>query len=255
MTDAIGLIVAMDAEARALVGFRRWQLAGKWPLLRSRLTETIHLLIVRSGLGLDNAAAASEWLIQQGVGAVGVTGVCGGLAPQLAPGDLILPDGVMQEERGLFRHVWRGDTGLGDADLRALREEGLTMHRGPILSVQAPVLSRQEKASLFERSGALAVDMESAAAALAARGASLPFFAFRAVCDGAVQSVPRELADCLRPKGGVHLFTLFQRVAMKPSLVSNLFQMKRDVDAALTTLRHAWHRQMRGRVAALLSHE
>lgn len=251
---AIGLVVAMNAEARALIGQGRWQHDGNCLFRRSRLTETIHLIVVCSGMGLDNATIACRWLIRQGVGALGMMGVSGGLAPELIPGDLILADAVIQEEADQCRHVWSERTGFVESVHSALEEEGLSVYRGPIISVPKPVLSSREKESLFGRSRALAVDMESAAAASAAHRAHLPFFAVRAICDAAGRSVPSELSECLHQGGRVRLFLLFRRLARKPVLVFNLLQMKRDFGAALTALHRAWHRQIRDRVTSLVAH-
>jgi len=251
---AIGLLVALPAEARAVIGQGRWQQDGSCLFRCARLTETTHLIVVRSGMGLDNATIACRWLIQQGVGALGITGVSGGLDPDLIPGDLILADAVVQEEADQCRRVWSECTGFVETVCGAIANEGLPVYRGPIISVRKPVLSARGKESLFGRSKALAVDMESAAAASAAHRARLPFFAVRAICDAAERSVPSDLVECLHQGGRVHLFLLFRKLALKPALVFNLLQMKKDFGKALAALNRAWHRQIRGRVTSLVAH-
>lgn len=253
MNGAIGLVVALNAEARALMGAGPWKHADGAAFRRSRLGNNTTLIVVRSGMGLENARKASQWLIQEGVAAMGVVGVCGGLATELGPGDLILADAVIQEERGQCRHVWTGDSSLVETVCGTLRGEGLPAYSGPIISVQKPLLFSQEKESLFRQTGAIAVDMESAAAASVAQSASLPFFAFRAVCDASDRSIPDDLANCLQQNGRVRLFFLFQRLILKPALVWDILQMKRDFGAALAALKGGWHRQLKYQVLSLLA--
>lgn len=253
MNDAIGLVVALNAEARALVGRGPWEHAEGVVFRRFRLPDSTTLIVVRSGMGSENAATASRWLIQEGVSALGVSGVSGGLAPELMPGDLILADAVMAEGADGCRQVWNEDAGFVERAYSALMHRGMPAHRGSIIGVQAPVLSIEDRRTLFAKSKALAADMESAAAALIADTARLPFFAFRAVCDPACRSVSRDLFQCLDQKTRLRPFHILKTVLTKPAFVSELLQMRRDFAAALTGLRRAWVSGIRDMLPSLLS--
>ncbi len=251
MNPAIGLVVALKAEATALLGHGRWQHVEGHLLRRSRLTDSTHLVVVRSGIGIKNARLASQRLIAKGVVALGVSGVSGGLDPNLKPGDLVLADPVIQENGNTCKQTWEGNSKFIDMAYAALIAKGIPAYRGPIITVQKPVLSARNKQALFTRSNALAADMESAAVASVAKDADLPFFAVRAVCDAATRSIPDDLFACLDQGGHVRLFRLFQRLFLKPTLVSDLLRMKRDFAAALTSLRYAWNMPIRDSLPSL----
>jgi len=249
MSGAIGLVVALNAEARALVGRGPWEHADGVVFRRSRLTDSTTLIVVRSGMGSENAATASQWLIRKGVSALGVSGVSGGLAPELLPGDLVLPEAVIQEHGN---QMWEVSPGFVHMTSAALMHEGISAYRGPIITVLRPVLSARDKHTLFVKSKALAVDMESATVAAVAKSGGIPFFALRAVCDAAGHSIPGDLLVCVHQQGRVRLFQLFQSLFVKPALVSDLLRMKRDFGAALAGIGRGWRLAIRDILPSLL---
>jgi adenosylhomocysteine nucleosidase len=252
MNPAIGLVVALNAEASALIGHGRWQHAEGCLFRRSRLTEGTHLIVARSGMGAKNASMASRWLIREGVVALAVSGVSGGLSPDLMPGDLVLADSVMEEKGNQFNQIWEGNSAFVHMAHAGLMDKGIAAYSGPIITVPGPVFSAGDKHALFAKSKALAVDMESAAVAVAAGNAGLPFFAFRAVCDAAGRSIPDDFLDFINQRGRVRLFRLLRRLFLKPTLVSDLLRMKRDFGTALAGLGRAWHMAIRDILPSLL---
>ncbi len=252
MNSPIGLVVALPAEARALIGHGRWQHAEGHPFRRSLLNNRTHLIVVRSGLGMENAFLASQWLIAEGVVALGASGVSGGLDPKLEPGDLVLADSVIQENGNTCKQIWKGNSKFVEIVYAALIAREIPAYRGAIITAQKPVLSARNKQALFTKTKALAADMESAAVAAVANNAGLPFFALRAVCDVATHTVPREIFDCLNQAGNVRLFHLFRMLLLKPWLISDLLRAKKDFAAALFSLRRAWHAQISSSLPALL---
>jgi 4-hydroxy-3-methylbut-2-enyl diphosphate reductase len=101
-----------------------------------------------------------------------VTGTCGGLTDELAPGDLV----VASEVRGPGAVVQCADPGpLAEA----LRKTGRSVHIGPIHTA-AHLVDGAERASLAA-TGALAADTESVV--LAVLAGSRPVFVVRAVSD------------------------------------------------------------------------
>jgi 4-hydroxy-3-methylbut-2-enyl diphosphate reductase len=113
-------------------------------------------LVVRTGMGSRRSARRGAALLAASpqVAAVAVTGVCGGLASDLEPGDLV----VASEVRGPNGTVSLPSAGLVAA---SLRRAGLVVHVGPIVTSPSIVRGRQRQA--LAATGALAVDMESAA--------------------------------------------------------------------------------------------
>ncbi len=252
MNSTIGLVVALPAEARALIGRGRWQRTEGHLFRRSRLNNSTHLVVVLAGVGMENAFLASQWLVAEGVVALGASGVSGGLDPKLEPGDLVLADSVIQENGNTCKQVWEGSSKFVEIVYAALIAKGIPAYRGAIITAQKPVLSARNKQALFTKTKALAADMESAAVAVVANKAGLPFFALRTMCDVATRTVPIEIFDCLNQAGNVRLFHLFRMLLLKPPLVSDLLRSKRDFAVALSTLRRAWHTQISSSLPALL---
>jgi 4-hydroxy-3-methylbut-2-enyl diphosphate reductase len=126
----------------------------------------------RIGMG-PRRAARSAHLVENSEGAaVLIAGFCGALDPDLQPGDVVLGTEV------------RGPTGTtmcADPSILAgvLRRGGLNVRVGPIASSQRLVLRERRRA--LSRTGALAVDMESAWLAPAAQ--DQPLVALRVVLD------------------------------------------------------------------------
>ena len=253
MNPAIGLVVALGAEACALIGRGRWHHAEGHLFRRSSVDNRTHLVVVRSGLGMEKAFLASQWLVAEGVVALGVSGVSGGLDPKLQPGDLILADSVIQENGTTCKQVWKGDSEFVEIVYAALMSKGIPAYRGPIITVRKPVLSPQNKKALFTKTKALAADMESAAVAAVANNAGLPFFALRTVCDAATRTIPIEIFDCLNQAGRVRLLHLFRMLLLRPTLASDLLRTRRDFTTALDSLGRAWNIQIKKILPSLLS--
>jgi 4-hydroxy-3-methylbut-2-en-1-yl diphosphate reductase len=128
----------------------------------------------RCGMGPDRVR---EWLPRLHAlnpDIVAVAGVAGGLDPSLRPGDVIVASEV-RDEHG--RIVLRAAAPLA-AELRRL---GLRVHTGPIASTDH-IVHGAARERLAE-SGALAVDMESAAIVRALHQQGLPIAVVRVIVD------------------------------------------------------------------------
>jgi 4-hydroxy-3-methylbut-2-enyl diphosphate reductase len=126
----------------------------------------------RVGMGPRRAARSAELVVNAGGTAIVIAGFCGALDPELEPGDVVLAS----EVRGPT-----GTTACADPTILAglLQRAGLRVRIGPIASSQRLVLRERRRA--LRRTGALAVDMESAWLAPAAR--DQPLVALRVVLD------------------------------------------------------------------------
>jgi nucleoside phosphorylase len=161
--------------------------------------------VLRTGMG----PAAAERSVGRvlagpalGAAAVLATGFCAGLAPGMHPGDLV----VAEETRDP-----RGATPCVGTDLlvkelaRAL--PGRTVHTGT-LTGSDHVVRGTERAELFA-TGAIAVDMESAATLLSAvRTGARPVAAVRVVVD----APEHELVRISTVRGGISAFRVLRSV-------------------------------------------
>jgi 4-hydroxy-3-methylbut-2-enyl diphosphate reductase len=129
---------------------------------------TVHQI----GMGPKRATRSAQ-LVQGAAGnAILIAGFCGALDPDLEPGDVVLAT----ELRGPTGTTVCDDTTILEG---VLRRGGLRVRRGPIASSQRLVL--RERRRTLQRSGALAVDMESAWLAPAVGGE--PLVTLRVVLD------------------------------------------------------------------------
>ncbi len=113
--------------------------------------------VIRSGMGPLRArrAAGSLWRDAAPDDPVAVAGFGGALVSGMAPGDIV----VASEVRHGDRSVPCPSAGILAAELRRM---GLTVHIGPVLTVDKVVRRRDDRAELAA-TGAIAIDMESSA--------------------------------------------------------------------------------------------
>jgi len=90
---------------------------------------------------------------------------------------------------------------------------------------------------LHERTGAVAVDMESHRAGAFARARNLPFAVVRAVSDPAARALPPLAAKAVTPKGGVDLALVLRELSREPAQIVDLIRAGLDSRAAFSTLR------------------
>ncbi|RQU70233.1 phosphorylase [Burkholderia cenocepacia] len=169
-------------------------------------------------------------------------GTAGGLAPDLAPGALVIADAI----DGPFGRV-QTDTGWSARLVAALQDTPVwaRVTRGTMAAVGAPVVSEQDKTSLHRANGALAVDMESHIAAAFAAARGVPFAVCRAIVDPAWRTLPRAATAGLRDDGSTAILPILRELLKQPSQLGPLLQVARDARAARTTLiqaRHAFER-------------
>ena len=128
--------------------------------------------VIRTGVGPRRSQSAAQRLSGSTDHALAVAGVCGGIDPELQPGDVVVAS-ELQGEAGTHKleHA--------NALLEALRDLGVSPHIGPIRS-EDHIVRGAERERLRE-SGAIAVDMESRWLAEAA--GDRPFAVLRVVID------------------------------------------------------------------------
>ncbi len=123
-------------------------------------------------------------------------GTAGGLAPDLKPGTLVICTRIVDAASGR-----RFDTPpeLVERLMKILAP--LRAVRGVGLSVADAVTTRKAKSALHEAHGCAVTDMESAAIAICACEAGIPFLALRAVIDPAHSNLPTSaLAGMANPE-------------------------------------------------------
>ena len=123
-------------------------------------------------------------------------GYAGALNPHLRPGDLVVGN----------NYLHGADPPISGAPLATrtavlLRESGLSVLEGPVLTVDEPLLSPRAKRRAHQGSGALVVDMEGRWIADAAERKSVPLIGIRAVLDEARFPLPAFVAAIIADSG------------------------------------------------------
>lgn len=145
--------------------------------------EDQELILVQTGIGRDNVFKSLSFLFERYDPSLLIsTGYAGATDPKLASGDLV----IGTEVRVLNPDV-ESVTGSTKPFLQKaqtiLEKKGWSHHLGPLLTVDRVVAEPHEKAFLGTRSGAMALDMESAEVGRWAVKRKKPFLAVRAILD------------------------------------------------------------------------
>ncbi len=199
------------------------------------------LLLAKTGVGPDNAEAAARHLFEETpITAALSLGVAGGLSPQLQTGDLIVGDRAILR-RGSGLESFPCDSGLQEAAITVIRRWNSRYCLGPILTVDRIVRTAEEKRLLAAESGAVALDMESAAIASAALAYSVPFLAIRGVLDPVHEDLAIDFDQFLDIEGEPSLPRLMRYLLMHPFTLPHLVRLgirTKSVCARLGRLLH-----------------
>jgi len=153
--------------------------------------------------------------------------MAGGLDPSLQAGEILLPTEVVTSGGRVHRceKGWRERLG---ATIEA--------RSGRLLTSARSVGSVEDKAALFRSTGAVAVDMESAAIAEVAEQHGLPFLAVRVVVDSAGDVLPRAVTAAADNEGHLHIWRLIGALALAPNELAPLIRLAQRYRAANRSL-------------------
>ena len=139
-------------------------------------------VVERCGMGMKRVQAWVPRIAALAPDAVVVAGVGGGVSPELRAGDVVVASEVRDD---IGRTVLRAAAPL----VAALRQQGLRVHIGPMVSTDHIVTGPERER--LARTGALAVDMESSAVVRALPTRDLPVAVVRVIVDTAYTPLGR----------------------------------------------------------------
>ncbi len=239
------MILIFYAFAREVGAFRRRikpTLALGDPHLKGFRAQIggIQIAAVATGMGFDRASAAARRafdLFPDPEIVIG-TGVAGALSSGLAAGDLVLADRIIARDHdATVRHVAViADQNLAELG-RFLRLARVEYSTGAILSSRLLLGTGAEKRAAKTLTGAIAVDMETAAIALEAERLGLRFAVMRAVMDAVDEDVIG--GDIAGPDGKVRGRDAARFIASNPGVILRLPRMMRNLGRATRTLADA----------------
>ncbi len=214
----IGLVCALPLELSDFV--RRCKkvktYSGGRFLFRGGIFDGIRIAIVESGTGADRARRATaalldahspRWIVS--------TGFCGALVPGMKIGEIVVANQIVTETDGELAI----DVGITSDAKRGL-------HVGKTLTVDRMVRSIAEKQALAEKTGAIAVDMESYAIAALCRERKTRFLAVRAVSDDLSADLPAEVLSLIGETGAVRMGAVIGALWKRPGSYKEMWRLR-----------------------------
>ncbi|MGD1956815.1 MAG: hypothetical protein ACFBZ9_16585 [Sphingomonadales bacterium] len=165
------------------------------------------------GPGPMKALQAAEHLVEKGATALMSFGIAGGLEPGLKAGDIIASP---------------------DALGAALSAKGHS-----IATIPDPAMTPQDKAALYKKSGACAVDMETSAVRDVAQAHGVPFLILRAICDEAGATIPDIALKGVSTDGKTQPVRVAAGLLTRPGDVPALIHLGKQQKKAVSALQNA----------------
>jgi adenosylhomocysteine nucleosidase len=194
---------------------------------------TDNLWLIYSGAGPENARVAAETLIKRGVSQLISWGCAAALDASLQAGDLVLAVSFVdagQERYGLDNKDW-----VNKVETHFAKQ--FSIQTGSLAESQCIIESSLDKAKLAILTGAIALDMESAAIAKVAKLHSLDFLAVRAIADPVTMDLPKAVSYAIDENGEVVLSKLLFFLLLHPSDLLGLMRLGIYFYAAKNTLK------------------
>jgi len=236
------VILIFYAFAREIGPFRR-RITERAPLaldglrgFRGRL-GTVEVVCIATGLGigraLDCARRAMESLVPDLVIA---TGVAGALVDEVSPGGIVLADSLVLEDAGTPVTIT-----IPAADLArfavVMDAAAVPFTSGPVLTSSHILRDGPAKRAARARTGAIVVDMESAAIAAEATHRGRRFGCVRAVLDRVDEEIVG--AELAGPEGKVRPLAAAAFLMRNPGSIAGLTRMMRALNRATASLANA----------------
>ena len=219
----IGIIAALPAEAKCLYK-KKLQIAQPVEIEKDTF-------LCLSGIGHDAANTAIGKLLTLNIRALVSWGVAGALDPALNSGDLLIANTVIFEDEQYDSYIdW--STKLNTF----YSSHSCNTVQGNIVSTSSICSSIEAKQEIAKSTGALAIDMESAAVAQAAKEYNLKFIVLRAIADGANTSIPNAVLEHTNALGQPRPWGFFCSCVKEPGQIKQLLRLARCFNAAIKTL-------------------
>jgi adenosylhomocysteine nucleosidase len=230
----IGLIAAMPEEIRPLL-----RLAGKYSREQFDGFEAYRfsygrekVLLVKSGMGLDNAAAAARALIRAKPCIIVNFGFCGAVKEGPRVGDIMVAQRILLNMDDLFSP----QSGIVEEDAKrltrsladALNDRDFRVHGGAFITAPA-IRSKVEMARLVPTwVSSPVLEMETAAVAKAAATEGVPFLAVRGVSDDAGEELGFSISELTDARMRIRIGKVLKTVAGKPWIIAQMLRLAKN---------------------------
>jgi adenosylhomocysteine nucleosidase len=209
------VLTAIDVEARGLARH-----LGLSPVPGARVPHFAGGVLELATVGLRGARLAERAGAWRAPELVISAGACGALDPALAVGALVVPGLVLGPDGARWPTAALPRLASG----------------GALLTVADVVESAAHKARLWMETGALAVDMESAAIMAWARERGVTAAVVRGVSDDAERGIPAALAAAVGEDGRVRPLRAVSAALSRATALGDLLELRAGTEAALKSV-------------------
>lgn len=243
----IGILTAMPEEFRAVAGsLGTVALTDLGELRAGRLTSFGHeFILVESGMGLDNAARATELLVKEYRPDLLISaGFCGAVQAELEVGDIVVAKQIVISHESGFEEIPVRLSNIGQTFVAREASEGARVVGGVFVTTLAIVPKKSLAGRMPGHYRNPVVEMESGAIAIIAVEHGIPLLAIRVVSDDAAEEFGftlEEFCDANMRRIRLHkvLLTIMRKPRIMPQLVRLGFSSRtaaRSLTAALSRL-------------------
>jgi adenosylhomocysteine nucleosidase len=221
----LGIIAALPAEAACLTN-KKLDIAS--PV---EIQKDIYLCL--SGMGYESSSTAVKKCLDFNIDGLISWGVAGALEPSLNSGDIVFAETIINQDKTyptsddwknkLLDHFSKTDFKILNANIASSLEICATA---------------TDKNRLLNKTGAIAVDMESAAIADIAIKHELDFLVIRAIADEANTSIPEAVLKFTDNLGKPEIFNFVSSCISKPTQIREITKLAKSYKIALNTLSH-----------------
>jgi nucleoside phosphorylase len=194
-----------------------------------RVTPSANLRIETSGAGAVNSTNAAATILQEcdpNQQLLIICGFGGALIRSLQPGDLVVASSVIDASKGLELKSppILPERAIIDSAL-ALESNGFGLHTGALVTADRVLITAQEKRNWHEHTGAVVVDMETAAAVNVAIAAGFQWLALRAVTDESDQDMPLDFNNIADANGTVSPLKVALATLLHPASIPGMIRL------------------------------
>ena len=220
----VGIVAALKLELEPLLGQmdRVKKYTGGDFTYRGGFLRDIRIATVESGAGRKRAESAThalidahkpDWLLS--------IGFAGALKDDLRIGDVVVADWIVSAAGG------EEDAGL-KIDIKMPADPDKGLYVGRLATAQHIVHTIQEKREIAERTGAIAVDMESLAVAEVCRERKAKFIAVRGISDDTSEDLPSEVLSVLGGTGSIRAGAVVGALWKRPSCYKDMWRLRQN---------------------------
>lgn len=220
----LAIVAALPAEAACLYDKKLN------PLSPVEIKEGIYLCL--SGIGYDAASQAAKKCIDLDINTLVSWGIAGALDPAIDSGDLVIAKTIIDGDKN-----YQSSSALAEKLLSFFSEKKTTVLNASISSDNNICATVKDKNNLFIKTGAIAVDMESAAIAATALDNNLDFIVIRSIADKADLTIPEAVLKYTDDMGNPVIIKFIYSCIKKPDQIMDLFKLACSYKKALKSLK------------------